>query len=205
MDLSPTQRSVLAGTMLGDACIARHGRYHRLHVKHKGAHRALVDFKYHTFETFVSMAVHEFDQQLRGKRYPCAQFATRTDPIFSEWYDRFYEDGRKIVPSDIERDLDPLALAVWFMDDGAADYAGVTFQTHSFTLEEVEQLDAVLRERFHLASNPRQNRGGWILYVQASSLDRLRAIIEPHILPEFGYKLIPRRERLEGSGRDRTP
>lgn len=205
MDLSPTQRSVLTGTLLGDACIARHGRYHRLHVKHKGAHRALVDFKYRTFEAFVSMEVHEFDQRLRGRKYPCAQFATRTNPIFTEWYDRFYEGGRKIVPSDIEHDLDPLALAVFFMDDGAADYAGVTFQTHSFTLQEVELLDEMLRERFHLASNTRQNRGGWILYVQASSLDRLRAIIEPHLLPEFGYKLMPRCEREEVSGRNRTP
>jgi hypothetical protein len=203
MDLSPTQRSVLIGTLLGDGCLARNGRYHRLHVKHKGAHRALVDFKYRVFEEFISMPVHEFDQKLGDARYPCAQFATRTNPVFTQWHERFYEGRRKIVPPDIGRCLDPLALAVWFMDDGAADYAGVTFQTHSFTREEVELLEQMLRERFHLTTNTRRNRGGWILYVQASSLERLRGILRPHLLSTFVYKLSPRCERM--AGRARTP
>ncbi len=194
-DFSFTQRSVLAGTVLGDGCLAKHGRYHRLHVKHKAAHKELVEFKYETFREFVSMSLHGFDQQLNGRGYPCFQFATRTNPLFSDWYFRFYQSGRKVVPVTIAEHLTPLALAVWFMDDGAADYAGVTFQTHNFSLEEVRRLEGVLKEKYGLATTIRSNKRGWIIYVKASSLGRLEEVIRPHLLRGFSYKLIPRRIR----------
>ncbi len=39
--LTSQQEEVLVGTLLGDGCLAKHGRYHRLFVKHKLAQRAL--------------------------------------------------------------------------------------------------------------------------------------------------------------------
>lgn len=81
------------------------------------------------------------------------------------------------------------------MDDGAADYAGVTLQTHSFRDSEVEVLVAALESEFELTANSRRNRGGRIIYVQNRSLNRLREVVAPHLLPEFDYKLIERRTR----------
>lgn len=205
MDLSATQQSVLVGTLLGDGCLAKHGRFHRLHVKHKAAHIALVEYKHEVFTGFVTMQLDRFDQRLGTKRYPCAQFATRTSPVFTGWYERFYRDGRKHVPVDIEWLLTPLAVAVWFMDDGAADYAGVTLQTHSFVGSEVRRLVEVLCGRFALVASARRNKGGEIIYVAARSLPRLRELVEPHVLPEFAYKLVPRRERAVGPDRTLTP
>jgi hypothetical protein len=194
-NLTGRQRAVLVGTLLGDGCLAKHGRFHRLHVKHKAAHRVLAEFKRDVFTEFVGMPLHEFDQQLGGKSYPCVQFATRTSPLFTEWYARFYRAGRKVVPHNIASYLTPLSLTVWFMDDGAADHAGATFQTHSFTGEEVHLLIETLQRRFDLALNPRRNRGRWIIYVKSVSMRRLNEILAPHLLPGFAYKigLEPRR------------
>jgi hypothetical protein len=194
-ELTERQRAVLVGTLLGDGCLAKHGRFHRLHVKHKSAHRALAELKYEVFRNLVSMPLHEFDQKLANKLYPCVQFATRTSAALSEWHSRFYQSGRKIVPTDVAALLNPLALAVWLMDDGAADYAGVTFQTHSFVDSEVELLVAALESEFGLTANSRSNRGGKIIYVRKQSLDRLREAVAPHLLPEFDYKLVERRTR----------
>lgn len=96
---------------------------------------------------------------------------------------------------DVKSRLTPLALAVWFMDDGAADFAGVTFQTHNFSSEEVERLEGVLKERFDLVTSIRSNRGRDIIYIKASSIDRLDEVIRPHLLRGFEYKLRPRRTR----------
>ena len=126
-DLTGRQRAVLIGTLLGDGCLAKHGRHSRLHVKHKSEHRALAEFKRSTFIDYVTMPLHEFDQRLGNRRYPCVQFATRTHRVFSEWRERFYGTGRKAVPPDVADLLSPLAIAVWFMDDGAADHFGATF------------------------------------------------------------------------------
>jgi hypothetical protein len=187
--LSVAQRAVLTGTLLGDGCLAQHGRFHRLHVKHKVEHRALAELKYRVFGEFITMPLHQFDQRLGSKLFPCVQFATRTSPLFSSWHSRFYRDRRKIVPEDIVLDLTPHALAVWFMDDGAADHAGVTFQTHSFELGETRLLVSVLRERFDLAAVLRRNRGRWIIYVGAASMPNLREVLEPLVLPQLAYKL----------------
>jgi hypothetical protein len=193
--LSQEQRSVLTGTLLGDGSLPVHGRYPRLLVKHKLTHEALALFKYEIFREFISMAPHHFDQRLRGHRYPCVQFVTRTRPEFSVWRRRFYRDRRKIVPNDIDRDLSPLALAVWIMDDGAADYAGLTIQTHSFSSAETNRLAAVLRQKYGLRTGVRANRGSEIIYVFAESIPRLREITQPYVLPELSYKLVPRRSR----------
>ena len=194
-ELSPRQQAVLVGTLLGDGCLARHGRFHRLHVKHKGAHRSLAEFKFEVFREFISMPLHEFDQRLNGRSFPCVQFASRTNAVFSEWYSRFYKGRRKIVPERIASYLDPLALTVWFMDDGAADHAGVTFQTHSFTSEEVDTLVLTLTETFGLAASSRRNKSGRIIYISSSSLNMLEQTIDPYLLEGFRYKLIPRRLR----------
>lgn len=141
------------------------------------------------------MAPHVFDQRLGSGRFPCVQFATRTSPIFSEWYSRFYENGRKTVPVDIADVLTPLGLAVWIMDDGSADYAGLTLQTHNYRCSEVNLLVQVLGEKFGLSVNSRKNKGHELIYVQASSMPALVRIVRPHLLQEFNYKLMPRGRR----------
>lgn len=195
VELSQQQRDILVGTLLGDGCLAMHGNHARLHIKHKVAQVDLVELKYEAFREFISMPMHHFDQQLLGNDFPCVQFATKTHPVFSYWRSRFYVDRRKVVPPNIATLLTPLALAVWFMDDGAADYAGVTFQTHNYQLGEVELLTAVLRSEFDLAVSIQQNKGKHIIYVKAESIPRLQKMIGCHVLESLQYKLQPRRKR----------
>lgn len=190
--LSEFQQAVLVGTLLGDGSIAKHGRHHRLFIKHKAAHEALAAWKRGVFNDFTSMPLHHFDQRLGERLYPCAQFVTRTHPIFSEWRQRFYREGRKIVPDDIEELLVPVAVAAWFMDDGTADRAGVSFQTHSFQRDEVETLAAVLRERYRLETSLNRNKGAHVVYVHGASVPALAALMAPAMLPELAYKLVPR-------------
>jgi LAGLIDADG DNA endonuclease family protein len=191
--LTQEQQAVLTGTLLGDGSLPIHGRNPRLFVKHKADHEALALFKYEIFREFISMRPHYFSQRLNGRNYPAVQFVTRTNAVFAAWRWRFYRERRKIVPVDIACDLSPLALAVWLMDDGAADYAGLTFQTHGFTRSETNRLAAALRRNYGLRTGVRANRGSWIVYVFAEGIPRLRQIVAPHVLPEFEYKLIPRR------------
>src|SRR3989442_876932 len=149
-ELSELQRAVLVGTLLGDGSIAKHGQHNRLFVKHKLAHRALAEWKRAVFADFTTIPLHQFDQRLNGKLYPCVQFVTRTDPVFLEWRQRFYRERRQVVPAEIFSLITPLSIAVWLMDDGTADSAGVSFQTHSFELRGVESLPAPLSAKFEI-------------------------------------------------------
>jgi hypothetical protein len=194
-ELSQIQSAILVGTLLGDGCLARHGKHHRLHVKHAISQRRLAMFKYAAFREFISMKPNVFDQKLGGRRYPCVQFATRTSPTFTDWHSQFYVGGRKCVPEAIANVLTPLALAVWIMDDGAADYAGITLQTHNYQCAEVDQLIEVLQKKFGLVVNSRKNKGHELIYVHAESVDKLAELVRPYLLEEFEYKLVPRRMR----------
>ena len=108
------------------------------------------------------------------------------------WRERFYRDRRKIVPDGIEELLEPAAVAAWFMDDGTADRAGVSFQTHSFKVDEVELLAKVLNHRYALKTSLNRNKGAWVVYVHGSSVGALKALVGAHMLPELAYKLVPR-------------
>jgi hypothetical protein len=193
--LSPQQRDVLVGTLLGDGCLAKHGHYHRLHVKHSLAQSELAEFKYDVFRDLISMSPHVFSQRLGEKSYPCVQFATRTSPVLSGWHARFYTGRVKTVPRDIAALLSPLAIAVWVMDDGAADYAGVTLQTHSFALADLRLLRSALGERYGLKTSERRNKGKTVIYGPAAEVSRLRGLVGPLMLDGLLYKLRPRRER----------
>lgn len=194
-ELSSQQQDVLVGTLLGDGCLAKHGYYHRLHIKHRIAQRDLAEFKYSVFRDFITMSPHVFGQRLGGREYPCVQFATRTNPVFTDWHTRFYVGRVKAVPRDIVSLLSPMSLAVWVMDDGAADYAGMTLQTHSFALGGVRRLRTALDERFGLKTGERSNKGKTVICVPAAGMSRLRDLVEPLVLPSLTYKLQPRRER----------
>lgn len=190
--MDKTQESVLIGTVLGDGGLRYKGRNCRLHIKHAAWQLPLVQFKHEIFQNLVSMKVREFKQIVKEKEYSFIEFVSRTNPDFTIFYNIFYRDGKKIVPNNIERLLtEPLSLAVWFMDDGSAEYAGVSFQTHCFSKSEVEMLQHCLERNFRLSTTMRQNKGKWILYVPKRSLARFCDLVKPFMLERFLYKLVP--------------
>ena len=78
------------------------------------------------------------------------------------------------------------------MDDGTADRAGVSFQTHSFAFDEVVRLAVALASRYGLKTSLNRNKGAWVVYVHGSSVPDLAAAIGPLLIPELAYKLVPR-------------
>jgi hypothetical protein len=56
-------------------------------------------------------------------------------------------------PNLLKKLITPVSLAYWFMDDGSQkskQSKGLIFNTHGFTLKEVELLCDILKEKFDL-------------------------------------------------------
>ena len=71
------------------------------------------------------------------------------------WYQENFlnsQKRRKIVPPNIEQLLiDPIALAIWYLDDGTKrNYNACRFATQSFSLEENKLLQSTLERNFNL-------------------------------------------------------
>lgn len=196
--LSEIQKAVLLGTILGDGSLRRRGKYCRLHIKHSKNQLVLAEYKRKIFANITNMPVRIFSQKVNNKSYKFCEFVTLTHPEFSKYYEIFYPGGKKKIPEELlESFKSPLSLAVWFMDDGSADWAGALFHTQCFTKKEVNFLRKILRNNFGLRTSCRKNKNGWVIYIPKGNLSLFRSLIERYILPEFEYKLCPYSTRLK--------
>ena len=117
-------------------------------------------------------------------------FRTVSHPAFIEFRERFYDGRIKIVPGEVlERELDARALAVWIMDDGAADGRQLRLNTQCFSTHEVEELAKILRANFGIVMRLNIDKGRFRLRCEASSMERLKSIVAPFTIPEMLYKL----------------
>ena len=100
----------------------------------------------------------------------------------------------KIVPiSFLYENLSPLALAVWFMDDGSKLGSGFKIASNCFEFSELEELCKLLLEKYNLNCNIHNNKvkgkSTWTLYIKKNSAKSFANIIEPFMLNSMKYKL----------------
>ena len=85
-----------------------------------------------------------------GKTYTSFNFLTRALPIFTEFYNKFYINKVKSVPTDLTL-LTPLALAHWILQDGAkGSSGGLYICTDSFNPKDTKRLAQYLINNFQL-------------------------------------------------------
>ena len=131
--LNQVQISVLIGSLLGDGTLRKAlGKLNALfEVNHTFKQKVYVDWKYEQYKLLVLTPPKA--RPGNGKRI-AYRFTTQSLPVFTQFYKRFYVNKRKIIPSGLQ--LDPLALAVWFMDDGSKSRSSYYLNTQQFSLED---------------------------------------------------------------------
>jgi len=188
--LTPEERSVIIGSMLGDGYINSHNS---LQVEHAFKQAEYVRWKYKKLGSVAGKAprvITRFDARTK-KLYRSIRFYTRC--VMCEFRKMFYKDGKKIVPGNLSGLLDNLALAVWFMDDGsrgAHTLHGVVFNTSAFCEDEQHYLQHILRDKFNLKVNVHHVGRGYQLYVASRSYKNFYDRISPYLIPQMKYKLV---------------
>jgi len=191
------QRDVLIGTLLGDGCLEFDKfKASRLQIKQSVNKKEYVFWIYQHFADLVRTPPKQRKDTLQW------YFSTKSLSEIETWRQVFYEGRKKIVPKDISKLLtSPIALAVWFMDDGTLDYRikshySFTYSTDAFTVKEVLLLKNVLLENFGIESSIQtpSSRGKKYtkLYIGKKGRDQFERIIRPHILNCFAYKMPPK-------------
>jgi hypothetical protein len=180
--LTEVQHSVIVGTLLGDGAM-RCKTNALLEVNHSAAQAGYVEWKYRHLAELVATP-----PKLRsgnGNRTAC-RFVTRSLPILTPYYRLFYDQGKKQVP---EVDLSPLAMAVWFMDDGCKSRNAVYLNTQQFDWQSQHVLLRLLREQWGIAASLNRDKTYHRIRVSVAGTVRLAALISPYLLPELRYKL----------------
>jgi recombination protein RecA len=202
LHLSPEQREVVVGTLLGDGCIPplrnRYRNYH-LQFSHSARFETYARWKAEMLAPFgrAVALVRQKSGYLPGSTM--VMFQTVTHPDFAAFRALFYPDGSKRVPAGIVDLLGLLALAVWYMDDGTLVrwYTGrgfyCEFCCEGFPRENCQRLADALTERYGF--RPRFSRagvtGGQGIRIRLNKADSLRFadLIRPWVHPTMRYKL----------------
>jgi hypothetical protein len=203
LQLTPMQREVLVGLLLGDACLEtrNRGRTYRVKVEQSAQHESYVRHLYGLFRAWVLSPPHPRQASAsNGSVTTSWAFNTVSHAAFRFYAHQFYGDQGKQVPALIHKWLTPVGLAYWFMDDGSmkSDQSkAVIFNTQAFVMSDVERLSLVLQTQFSLLAKPRRQPDGYQIYVSGSSSERVVELIGPYLLDDMRYKVPQsRRTRL---------
>lgn len=192
--LTSRQREILTGLLLGDGHLETQndGRTYRLKVEQAVRKKEYVDWLFQEFQDFVRTEPKEKEKTRNESQTKNVGFSTLSVGNFRFHAQQFYQEKKKVVPKRIGKLLSPLALAVWYMDDGSQKsslHKAKILNTQGFRKQEIEQLIQVLEKNFNLQAKLRNQKDGYQIYIAAVSADRLKQIIKEHIVPCIRYKL----------------
>lgn len=184
--LSQLQKSVIIGSILGDGYIRiLPGRSEAfLEINHSIKAKEYVDWKYSVLRNICQSPPKE---RIIDNKRTAYRFFTRQNPELTELLGLFYLNKKKIIPKNLK--LDPVILAVWFMDDGSKcrNY-DVYLNCQQFANGDQKKLLNALRE-MGLRARLNKDKKYYRIRFFKESVSRLNEIIYPHIVPSMRYKL----------------
>jgi len=201
--LGEQQLQLILGSLMGDGNLSpnRRGRFGtRFRMGHGAKQAAYLDWKV----SLLGNILHSRTVNAKG-----AVFADFTPlPELSELREAVYfGDGKKHLTWDYLKSLTPLALAVWYMDDGCFTHRskGVQERTAGGTgrIEIVvdamspgsrDRLTRYMRDTYGLDIKLRfrGTRKQSALIFSTAASEKFQKLIAPYVHPSMEYKLLPR-------------
>ena len=183
--LNQLQKSFLIGTLLGDGYIRQvKGRRNAfLEINHSITQREYVEWKYKILKNLTRSGPKY--RKGNGSRI-AYRFFTKQHPEFTKMMDLFYRDKKKCIPDLV---LDPISLAVWFMDDGSrCSKDDVYLNTQQFSKDDQYKLLKFLK-KIGLSGTLNKDKKYYRIRFTSSCIPKLFGIIEKHIIPSMKYKI----------------
>lgn len=189
--------SVVFGLLLGDGYASnRSGEGVRISIKQSITHKEYLFWLYSFFFSrgyCSNLEPRIFTRTIKGidNKYYGFEFNTYTFRSFLWIYESFYKNGKKMLPLNLELYFTPLTLAILISDDGTYTNAGVRIATNCFTLNEVEFLGNILKNKFNLDVTVQKIslKNQYSLYIKKNSIDKLKELVLPYLHPSMHYKI----------------
>jgi hypothetical protein len=191
--------SVIVGSLLGDSYGSRRsGEGTRFCYKQSIVHKEYLFWLYQFFYTkgyCSNLEPRKYTRILKNgsevKQHYGYEFNTFTFRSFNWIYDMFYRKGKKIISTEIEKYLTPLALAVWIMDDGGWANPGVRISTYNFNQDEIKFLVLLLKKLYDLNCTIQLLKNGTqsSIYIKKESVPKLIKIVLPYMHNSMFHKL----------------
>ena len=171
-------------------------------IEHATSQRQYVDWLYDQLRPLVGTPPRVRTRQCRfpngsTKELSSYGFATYSLGALRFYAQQFYGSGKKVVPRLIRKLMDPMALAIWYLDDGSVKsnlHRTYIIHSHGYLRSDLERVkEAMAKLGVHISLH-RQNQVGklyWRIYVRSEYAERFRHLVAPTVqqIPGMQYKL----------------
>jgi len=202
--LTPVQEQIMIGSLLGDGSIIQTARNNGRFVKAQTERRReYLEWHFKAMQPISKAISVGYHRKLISRRTATGTvyeksdteittaltFRTSNATVFNGWRQRWYPDGKKIVPQDFS--LTPLSVAIWFCDDGVNQpkQQKAYFCTDCFSTDDCDWLSSKFAE-MGISSSIYMSRGKPNLHILKSSyLDFMEMIRSYVVWSCFAYKI----------------
>lgn len=183
--LTQEQKSIIIGSLLGDEYLrivpGRKNAF--LEVNHSISEKDYVDWKYQKLKNLVKSPPKS--RKGKGKRI-AYRFFTKQHPELTRFYQKFYRNRKKIVP---DLKLNPLIMAVWFMDDGSRCGKDYYLNCQRFDWTSQKQLIEMLKRQYGILVSLNRDKEYYRIRIKKESQEQFKKLIEKYLIPSMRYKL----------------
>lgn len=185
---------VILGSLLGDGSLVK------MHVNggtilkitHCEKQKEYLEYKWNILKNNSSeIKRYKFYDSRRKKdpEYYQYLFYTKSSYSLNEMYNNWYRPTKTIYSEDLYR-IEPLGLAIWYMDDGykCKPYGGCMLCTNNFSKQELELIQKVFLEKFNISVTI-NNSSTNMVYIPSKEYSKFKELISPYIIDSMKYKL----------------
>jgi LAGLIDADG DNA endonuclease family len=184
--------------LLGDGSLGIPYKRAQLVIEQKD--REFVQLLWEKFDSIGivgAIPFHRFQLDKRtGKTYESYRFSSFTLPYLTElhsiWYKKNNGKNVKIIPSNIEELLTPIALAYWLASDSGFNkkHGILVISTESFLFEEVQILSSILQKKYNIHNTINTHgKNKFVIRIAKSSMGSLQTIVTPFFPPSMKYRI----------------
>lgn len=185
--LTKFERQIIVGSLLGDGYMriipGRSNAF--LEINHSIKAKAYVDYKFESLKRLCESSPKERSTNEGRVAY---RFFTKQHKVLTDLYHQFYQHGRKIIPADLV--LDPMTLAVWYMDDGSKSRdRDVYLNTQQFSANDQKRLLYCLR-LIGIQARLNKDKHYFRIRIMKGSINLFMKMVAPHVIDSMKYKLV---------------
>lgn len=192
-DNEPTQeqKDVLISLTIGDGCIykSKGSKNYRMNLAHSVKQKDYFLTKYNQLKSFVEVDyfIETQTHSKTGKKHTCYKFQTRVHSFYTEMYEKFYANGKKIIPKDFEKIVNEKILAYKYFDDGYKIRKAYSISMNDYDKKSVKIFQKALKNVFDIQTTLQQNKE--VVYIPVKESEKFRKIISKYATQDLYYKL----------------
>jgi hypothetical protein len=184
-DIVGRLQAVLVGSMLGDGRLSKSVHVARYVENHSEAQKPYLEWKARQWGPWIKAGI----TPTQWREFPGWRFETVSHASLLPWHRLFYpQPGPKRLQEAVIDFVDPLALAIWYLDDGSAAWwplitFGMDLTSRGIALAIFDKLGFSPRWGLH------QGNTGAFLFDGEAQAERFIELVSPHVPECMQYKL----------------